>query len=36
VHGAKEKSKEAINPDAKERGHLDATRVKMVSESCKK
>jgi len=28
VHGAKEKSKEAIDPDAKERGHLDATSLK--------
>ncbi len=36
VHGAKEKSKEAVSPDAKEHGHLDATSVKMVSESCKK
>ena len=36
MHGAKEKSKEAVSPDAKEHGHLDATSVKMVSESCKK
>jgi hypothetical protein len=36
MHGDKEKSKEAVSPDAKEHGHLDATSVKMVSESCKK
>jgi hypothetical protein len=36
VHGAKGKNKEAISPDAKERGHLDATSVKMVSEPRKK
>ncbi len=36
MHGAKEKTKEAVSPDAKEHGHLDATSVKMISESCKK
>ena len=36
MHGAKEKAKEAVSPDAKEHGHLNATSVKMVSESCKK
>jgi hypothetical protein len=36
MHGAKEKTKEALSPDAKEHGHLSATNVTMVSESCKK
>lgn len=36
MHGAKEKTKEAVSPDAKEHGHLSATNVTMVSESCKK
>jgi hypothetical protein len=36
LHGAKEKSKEAVDADAKEHGHLSASGVKMVSESCKK
>jgi hypothetical protein len=36
MHGAKEKSKEAVDPDAKEHGHLNAASVIMVSESCKK
>jgi len=36
LHGAKEKAKEAIDSDAKEHGHLDATAIAMVSDSCKK
>jgi hypothetical protein len=36
MHGAKEKTKEAVSPDAKEHGYLNATNVTMVSESCKK
>jgi hypothetical protein len=36
VHGRERKNKEAISPDAKEHGHLDATSVKMVSEPCGK
>jgi hypothetical protein len=36
MHGAKEKTKGAVSPDAKEHGHLSATNVTMVSESCKK
>jgi hypothetical protein len=36
MHGAKEKAKEAVDPNAKEHGHLRATNVAMVSESCKK
>jgi hypothetical protein len=36
MHGAKEKTKEAVDPNAKEHGHLSATSVSMVSESCKK
>jgi len=36
VHGAKEKAKETVDSSAKEHGHLNATNVTMVSESCKK
>ena len=36
MHGAKEKAKEAMDADAKERGHLKVTKVEMVSDSCKK
>jgi hypothetical protein len=36
MHGAKEKAKETVDADAKEHGHLKATKVEMVSESCKK
>ena len=35
MHGAKEKAKEAMDADAKEHGHLNVTRVEMVSDSCK-
>lgn len=34
--GAKEKTKEAVDPNASEHGHLTATEVSMVSDSCKK
>ena len=36
MHGAKEKAKETVDADAKEHGHLKATKIEMVSESCKK
>lgn len=36
MHGAKEKAKEAVDPNATEHGHLNATDVAMVSDSCKK
>lgn len=36
LHGAKEKTKEAVDPDAKEHGHLRVTDLDMVSESCKR
>lgn len=36
LHGAKEKTKEAVDPDAKEHGHLRVTDLEMVSESCKR
>jgi len=36
MHGAKEKTKEAVNPGANEHGHLSVTEVSMVSDSCKK
>jgi hypothetical protein len=36
MHGAKEKAKETVDADAKEHGHLKATNLEMVSESCKK
>jgi hypothetical protein len=35
MHGAKEKTKDAVDPNAKEHGHLGATDVSMVSDSCK-
>jgi len=35
MHGAKEKAKEAVDSDAKEHGHLNATDIAMVSGSCK-
>lgn len=36
MHAAKEKAKETVDSDAKEHGHLDATDIAMVSDSCKK
>ena len=36
MHAAKEKAKEAVDSDSKEHGHLNATDVAMVSDSCKK
>lgn len=36
MHGAKEQTKEAVDPDAKEHGHLRVTEVDMISESCKR
>lgn len=36
AHAAKEKVKDAVDSDAKEHGHLNATGVDMVSDSCKK
>ena len=36
MHGAKEKTKEVVDPNAKEHGHLTATDLAMVSSSCKK
>lgn len=36
MHGAKEKAKAAVDPNASEHGHLNATDVSMVSDSCKK
>ena len=36
MHGAKEKAKETVDSDAKEHGHLTATDIAMVSDSCKK
>jgi hypothetical protein len=35
MHGAKEKTKDAVDPKAKEHGHLNVTKVEMVSDSCK-
>jgi hypothetical protein len=35
MHGAKEKTKSAVDADAKEHGHLNVTKVEMVSDSCK-
>ena len=35
MHGAKEKAKETMDADAKEHGHLNVTKVEMVSDSCK-
>src|SRR5262249_1139791 len=34
-HGAKEKAKDATDPNASEHGHLAVSAVDMVSESCK-
>lgn len=36
AHGMKEDTKEAVDKDAKEHGHMTVTGLKMVSESCKK
>jgi hypothetical protein len=36
MHGAKEKTKEVVDPNANEHGHLTATDIAMVSGSCKK
>jgi hypothetical protein len=36
LHGAKEKTKGAVNPGATEHGHLRVSEVSMVSDSCKK
>jgi len=36
MHGAKEKAKETVDPNAAEHGHLGATDISMVSDSCKK
>lgn len=36
LHGAKEKTKEAVDPNAKEHGHLRVTELDMISESCKR
>jgi hypothetical protein len=36
MHGAKEKAKETVDSDAKEHGHLTATDLSMVSDSCKR
>jgi hypothetical protein len=36
MHGAKEKAKEIVDPNATEHGHLNATDISMVSDSCKK
>jgi len=35
MHGTKEKAKSAVDADAKEHGHLNVTKVEMVSDSCK-
>jgi hypothetical protein len=35
MHGAKEKAKSAVDADAKEHGHLNVSKVEMVSDSCK-
>jgi hypothetical protein len=35
MHSAKEKTKETVDPNAKEHGHLNVTKVEMVSDSCK-
>ena len=35
MHGAKEKTKEAVDPNAKEHGHMTVTSMSMVSDSCK-
>jgi hypothetical protein len=36
LHGAKEKTKGAVNPGANEHGHLRVSAVSMVSDSCKR
>jgi hypothetical protein len=36
MHGAKEKAKETVESNPKEHGHLNVTKLSMVSESCKK
>ena len=36
MHGAKEKTKEAVDPNAKEHGHLRVTELDMISGSCKR
>jgi hypothetical protein len=36
LHGAKEKTKEAVDSSATEHGHLMATDISKVSDSCKK
>ena len=35
MHGAKEKAKSTVDADAKEHGHLNVSKVEMVSDSCK-
>lgn len=35
MHGAKEKAKGAVDDNAKEHGHLNVTKMSMVSDSCK-
>jgi Protein of unknown function (DUF5818) len=36
MHGAKEKTKDAVDPGAEERGHLNVASISMVSDTCKK
>jgi hypothetical protein len=36
THGAKEKVKDAVDPNATEHGHMGVTDISMVSDSCKK
>ena len=36
IHGAKEKSKDAVDPGAEEHGHMSVSTVSMVSDTCKK
>ncbi len=36
MHGAKEKTKDAVDPGAEEHGHLNVATVSMVSDTCKK
>ena len=36
IHGAKEKTKDAVDPGAEEHGHMNVSSVSMVSDSCKK
>lgn len=35
MHGAKEKTKDAVDDNAKEHGHLNVSKMSMVSDSCK-